>query len=248
VNLLSALWTVYWRYGSTIYYAQATTNGTGQNAVASFSDGTYNGSFNTVNGSVQGTVTYGPNGKFVMEVPRADVGNPPDLAVLTDTSADVHGSFTILGGGLYYTAPADRAPDSGFGADYVVAKTCQTPPPPTGTKDVTGGGTIAGLNGGTANFGFNAKAKGGGNVTYKDQQADVERFKALSVSPPQINGNSATWSGTGVWTHADGTQTTVAYTVTATDNGQGGSNDSFTISFASYSNGGKLKSGNITIH
>ena len=252
VNALSAFWTVYWRFGSMIHYAQATSNGSGNNAVYVFSVGTYNGSFNSVDdsvtGSVTGTVSTGPNGTIVITFPRSDVGSPANGATLTDTSADVHGSFTVGGNGVYFTAPADRAPDSSFGADYVVAQVCQTPPPPMGTKDVTGGGSIAGLNGGSANFGFTAKAKGGGNVTYKDTGADVAMFKALSVSPPQISGKSATWSGTGVWTHADGTQTTVSYTVTAVDNGPGGSNDSFTISFESYSNGGKLKTGNITIH
>jgi hypothetical protein len=248
VNLVSAFWTVYWRFGTTIYFAQATSNGTGANAVWNFSDGTYDGNFHTVNSGLTGTASTGPNGTLVIQVPRADVGNQPDGAVLTDTSADVHGSFTVQGNGVYYTAAADRAPDSGFGADYVVAQVCQPPPPPTGTANVTGGGTIAGKNGGAANFGFNAKAKGGGNLTYKDQQGDVGQFKAASVSPPQVTGNSATWSGTGVWTHSDGSQSTVAYTVTVVDNGSSGTTDSFTISFGSYSNGGTLRSGNVTIH
>jgi uncharacterized repeat protein (TIGR01451 family) len=60
-----------------------------------------------------------------MDVPRADVGNPPNGATLTNTSADTHGSFTVGGTGVYYTAPADRAPDSGYGADYNVAQTCK---------------------------------------------------------------------------------------------------------------------------
>ena len=126
--------------------------------------------------------------------PRADVGHPAKGAILTDTSADVHGSFTVGGTGVYYTAPADRAPDSGFGADYVVSQVCQVPPPPTGTKSVTGGGTIAGKIGGTANFGFTAKAKGGGNVTYKDQGADVAVFKAIqSVVNGSFHGGNAVY-------------------------------------------------------
>jgi hypothetical protein len=252
VNLVSGFWTVYWRFGNTIYYAQATSNGTGNNAVYVYSVGTYDGSFNGVDdsltGSVSGVATPGSNGTFVITFPRSDVGNPANGATLTDTSADVHGSFTLANTGVYYTAPADRAPDSGFGADYVVAQVCKQPPPPTGTKDVTGGGTIAGKNGGTAKFGFTAKAKGGGNLTYQDDLADVAKFKAESISPPKVNGNTATWSGTGLWTHANGTQSTVAYMVTVVDNGSGGSTDSFSISFSSYSNGGTLRSGNITIH
>ena len=38
--------------------------------------------------------------------------------------AEVHGSFTVLGTGLFYTAAADRAPDLGFGAPWVIGRTC----------------------------------------------------------------------------------------------------------------------------
>ena len=38
--------------------------------------------------------------------------------------AEVHGSFTVLGTGLFYTAAADRAPNLGFGAPWVIGRTC----------------------------------------------------------------------------------------------------------------------------
>jgi hypothetical protein len=123
-NMLSAFWTVYWDYNGTTYFAQATSNGSGPAAVYSFSDGTYSGGTWNATGTPTGTVTAGPNGTFVITVPRSDVGNPPDGATLSNTFADVHGSLTILGGGLYYTAAADRGPDSDYGASYVVAQTC----------------------------------------------------------------------------------------------------------------------------
>ena len=118
-NLVSAFWTVYWTFNGTIFYAQATTNG----PVVTFTDGTFNGSFNTTK-TITGSFNPGPNGTIVWTVPRADVGNPPDKATLTNTFADTHGSFTVAGNGVFYTAAADRGPDSGFGANYIVAKVC----------------------------------------------------------------------------------------------------------------------------
>jgi hypothetical protein len=124
-NMISALWTVYWNYNGTTYFAQATGNGTGAQTVWAFNDGTWDGSsWNVGSGTPTGTATLGPNGTFVITMLRSDVGNPPDGAHLTGAWADVHGSLTAQGTGEYYTTPADRAPDTDFGSDYVVAQTC----------------------------------------------------------------------------------------------------------------------------
>jgi hypothetical protein len=117
----------------------------------------------------------------------------------------------------------------------------------TGAK-VTGGGWIAGKNGGHGNFGFNAMQLGGGNLTFIDKGADVKQFKADTVTPPAVNGNSATWGGTGTWIHADGSSQSVSYQVTVADNGPGGKTDRFSIAFGNYSDSGTLGGGNITIH
>ena len=118
----------------------------------------------------------------------------------------------------------------------------------TGAK-ITGGGWIPGKNGGHAHFGFNALQLGGGNLTYIDKGADVEQFKADTVTPPTVSGSNASWSGTGTWIHSDGSsQPGVVYTVKVTDNGPGGKADQFSIAFGSYSDSGTLGGGNITIH
>jgi hypothetical protein len=124
VNMISAYWTVYWTFNGTKYYAQATSNG----VLYNFSDGTYTTTFNPV-GTPTGTVTTGHNGTIVMTVPRGDIGNPANDATLNNTVADTHGSFTVGGSGVYYTAAADRAPNSGYGANYVVGQTCSQPTP-----------------------------------------------------------------------------------------------------------------------
>ena len=113
--MTSAFWTVYWTFGGTDYYAQATSTG----PVITYTDGTLDGSFTNV---ITGSFNPGPNGTITWTVPRADVGNPSDRATLTNLFSDTRGSFTVFGGGLVYNAAADRGPDSGYGAPYIVAK------------------------------------------------------------------------------------------------------------------------------
>ncbi|TMC47893.1 MAG: hypothetical protein E6J14_14235 [Chloroflexi bacterium] len=128
-NFVSAYWTVYWTFNGTEYFAQATSNGAGPGAIWFFSDGTFSGgtfnSTNAINGSVNpGAYTGGQAGTLVMDVPLADVGNPGASATLTGTFADTHGSFTVAGGGLSYTAAADRGPNLGYGAPWTVGRVC----------------------------------------------------------------------------------------------------------------------------
>jgi len=134
-NITSALWTVYWQQagtanppgGSTWWYAQADSTGQGGTAAIDFTDGSFDASadqYNTLN-SITGEFNPGPNGTIVFHVPRADVGNPADGATLTNSFADTAGAYLVLGTGLRYVARGDRAPDSGYGADYHVAQTCK---------------------------------------------------------------------------------------------------------------------------
>ena len=133
-NVTSGLWTVYWQQagtanapgGSTWWFAQATTTGQGHNAVATFSDGTFDVSADAYSGRHAATGSFNPgvHGTFVIHVPRADVGNPANGATLTNTFADTAGAFLVAGTGLRFIARADRAPDSNYGSDYAVAQTC----------------------------------------------------------------------------------------------------------------------------
>ena len=129
-NVVSAYWSVYWTYNNVEYYAQATSNGSGAAAVWTFSDGTFSGGkFNPVNTAITGTANPGAYGggtagTLVIEVPLADVGNPPTGASLMGTLADTHGSLTVGGTGLYYTAAADRAPNQGHGAPWTLGIVC----------------------------------------------------------------------------------------------------------------------------
>jgi len=144
-NVLSGLWTVYWQQagtanapgGTTWWFAQATTSGQGPDAVATFSDGTFDVSADAYSArhAATGAFNPGPNGTFVIHVPRTDVGNPADGATLTNPFADTAGAFLVAGTGLRYIARADRAPDSNYGADYTVAQTCNADLSVTMTAD-----------------------------------------------------------------------------------------------------------------
>jgi hypothetical protein len=120
VNLGGALWAVFWNYNGTTYYARAESTGALGVGAFKFDDGTFTSNFNPVNQAVSGTTTTGPNGTFVIDVPLADVGNPPSGAQLTLPFAESHGSFQLV----FYTAAADRAPDLGFGAPWTIGTTC----------------------------------------------------------------------------------------------------------------------------
>jgi hypothetical protein len=126
-NIVSALWTAYFQYGtatgSSWWYVRATTNGTGGNAVARYDYGTWDGNFHVV-GTLTGEFHPGPSGTFVFHLPRAAIGNPPDGAHLINTWSDTHASIAVLGNGVYFTASADRAPDAKYGSDHLVG-TCK---------------------------------------------------------------------------------------------------------------------------
>jgi hypothetical protein len=136
-NYTSALWTVYWQQagtanvpgGPTWWFAQANTT---PPAEGFFSDGTFNAGTDAYSGrhGTSGQFNSGLNGTIVIHVPRTDVGSPGNGAILTNTFADTAGAFLVAGTGLRFIARADRAPDSNYGANYVVAQTCTTPPPP----------------------------------------------------------------------------------------------------------------------
>lgn len=164
-NVVSAIWIVYFQYGtvatgSTWYYVRATTNGFGlvpgqSTAVPTYDWGTWNGNFTHI-GSIQGEFHPGPLGTFVFHLPRANIGSPPDGAHLSNTWANTHASISVLGNGVYFTAAADRAPNSGFGSDHIVG----TPPCPStgggggggGCREADGSGNVKGAQGGSASF------------------------------------------------------------------------------------------------
>lgn len=115
------LYFVKWSFGAKIYAVRASSNGPGLQAydAGEFVAGKY-----TSKGSVTGAFKSGPSGTITFTVPRALIGSPRNGVTLSKPSAETHGSLSVLGTGLFYTATTDTAPDSGTGASYVVGQTC----------------------------------------------------------------------------------------------------------------------------
>jgi hypothetical protein len=129
--------------------------------------------------------------------------------------------------------------DSTRSFDYVIGSSI-IPPPPSGSRTVTGGGSIAGTAS-DARFALNPDQRLHGKVSYVDDGAALT-FKSTRITSLTFDDatHRATVKGTGV---AAGQQ--VDFTVTVTD----ASVDTFSISLSSgYKRGGPLTKGNVTIH
>lgn len=239
-NMISAFWTVYWQFGGVTYFAQATSNGAANVALFSYSDGTFaNGNYNVVN-SIAGTAVLGPNGTLTMIVPRADVGNPANGATLANPFADTHGSFTVQGTGLFYTSPADLAPNAGFGSPYVVGQTCSK----TKGHKGKGGGHVPGKTGAPAAFTLDADQTLDGQpngVTVTDVNNTFVSVKVTSVTFNDAL-HQVILTGTGT-----DNGKTVTFTAQGVDGGETAL-DKFTITLSDgYVAGGVLLDGVVTL-
>jgi hypothetical protein len=115
---------------------------------------------------------------------------------------------------------------------------------------VDGNGTIAGPNGGEADFSLGArllmtkkKTKVIGGVSYDDPITPLS-FHSTKVTSLTFNGNQAHLVGIGQIG-----KTKLGFTVDAIDNGSPGTNDFFSIHLSNgYSASGKLLTGDISIH
>jgi hypothetical protein len=95
-----------------------------------YSYGQWDGSSGFVSGTSKtttGTFNPGPNGTITVDVPLADVGNPTvpvsdpaGAAAVRNPYGLVFGGIGANGGGLFFTAPMDRAPDTGGGQTWAV--------------------------------------------------------------------------------------------------------------------------------
>jgi hypothetical protein len=92
--------------------------------------GQWDGSSGFVSGtskSTTGTFNPGPNGTITVDVPLSDVGKPTIPISNPAGASAVHSPYGIVfggvganGAGLFFTAPMDRAPDTGSGQAWAV--------------------------------------------------------------------------------------------------------------------------------
>jgi hypothetical protein len=108
---------------------------------------------------------------------------------------------------------------------------------------VNGGGSIPGKQAGDAKFTVGAHTNLNGNNALKDPSAGVD-FKSTSITSVSCSNGAATIQGSGLNNKAG-----VTYTIKVVDNGEPGSNDTYSISLSDgYSNGpATLTKGNIQV-
>jgi len=247
---------------STYLGGSSTDNGTSiaVDAVgnAYVTGGTFSTNFPTTTGAFQTTLS-GLEDAFVTKL------NPLGTGLVYSTY--LGGSGSDVGDGITVDAlPTPNAYVTGFtdstnfpttagafqttlggGEDAFVAKIIDIvlPPPPTVGK-VTGGGTVA-VSGGFASFGFIVQRQAADRSIHGDLQyvnhASGAKVHSVLFTTLAISGNMATFGGTCTNNGAPCT-----FTVHVTDNGEPGTNDSFTIVVNGPPEGGTLRSGNIQIH
>ncbi|MBV8195366.1 MAG: hypothetical protein JOY80_07545 [Candidatus Dormibacteraeota bacterium] len=143
-DITQAIWRVAWTENNNLYYAQAVQNAGGSMsymAGALNSDGTPGQSY-----SVQGLEVLGNSGQITFTLPYTAIGNVATGATLSNVNGATYALFTS-GANTVATAPqlVDRAPDSGFGADYSLGQQCA---PETTLPDVPAAALLPAVAGG----------------------------------------------------------------------------------------------------
>jgi hypothetical protein len=118
----AAEWYAIWTFGTTTYFANAEVAAVPPGSAPTYSDGTITitGSthqFNTANTTDTGSFTLGPNGVVEIDVPLANIGNPPTNAVL----ASPNGETNILVGAAG-TGSLPKVDSGGPSCDYVIGE------------------------------------------------------------------------------------------------------------------------------
>jgi hypothetical protein len=126
-------WYAVWTVGSTIYFVDATSDGT----TTTFEQGTYDDSLNTYNpaGPTKGKLFTGEQGVVQIVIPAAAKGS--EGQTLKTPYAYAYENISVPGviSGL---VDDDRAPDQGNGKSYEVAEcAAEAPAPGTGTTTPT---------------------------------------------------------------------------------------------------------------
>jgi hypothetical protein len=242
------------------FYTDTDTTGTGPRFVISASNNAGRGnSFPKNPGrmpytiSVEGWYTFEhrfrDNGGGVLAVDltiKNALGVPLMMWTLSDPS-DVIGS--TVGGNRYGWFATDEFPFLAFDTSALIGfqDFCTVPPSTPGAK-VTAGGWIT-VVGDKGTFGLTAKAgtPPSGNLTYQDHGVLARTVKSTTVTSVSLTGagncaqilGTATVNGSGA----------VGFQVDVCDNGEPGSNDTFSIVMGDgYAAGGTLRGGNVQIH
>lgn len=173
-----------------------------------------------------------------------DIGH----GIAVDQFANAYVTGLTLSPNFPTTPGAFQTAFAGGASDVFIVKIIDIALPPVAEAGkVTGGGSVN-VPGGKANFGFIVQREVGGgpvdgHISY-DNHVSGAKVRSVGFTSLTITGNTATFGGT-----CTNNGVSCTFTVTVTDNGEPGDNDSLTISVLNGSpEGGTLRSGNIQIH
>lgn len=188
-----------------------------------------------------------PGGQLFVDLTIRDAGGVPLKTWTRTDPTDIIG--TTVGGNRYGWFVFNEFPFLAFDNSALIGfqDFCEVPDSTDDAK-ITGGGSID-VTDGIGTFGFVGKvAKNGapgGNLTYQDHGAGNRMVKSIAITSVTVNGTCGTLLGTAT-VNGSGS---VGFQVTICDNGEPGTNDTFSINMSDgYSAGGTLINGNIQLH
>lgn len=188
-----------------------------------------------------------PGGQLYVDLTiKNAAGLPIHTWTLTDPS-DIIG--TTVGGNRYGWFVIDEFPFLAFDNSALIGfQDYCTPPASTPGAKITGGGWINAVLG-KGTFGLTAKVDGNGmpsgNLIYQDHGVQDRTVKSTAITSVSVNGNCAQIVGTAT-VNGSGS---VGFQVQVCDNGEPGTNDTFSITMSDgYVAAGTLRGGNIQIH
>jgi hypothetical protein len=189
-----------------------------------------------------------PGGQLYVDltIKDATTGLPLHTWTLTDPS-DIIG--TTVGGNRYGWFVIDEFPFLAFDNSALVGfQDYCTPVASTPGAKITGGGWIDAVLG-KGTFGLTAKVDSdgnpSGNLTYQDHGIQDRTVKSTAITSVSVSGTCAQIAGTAT---VDGSGS-VGFQVQVCDNGEPGTNDTFSIAMSDgYIAAGTLRGGNIQIH
>jgi hypothetical protein len=166
----------------------------------------------------------------------------------TWTLSDPTDVITTVGGNRYGWFATEEFPFLAFDNSELIGDQDYCTPPSTPGAKITGGGWIDVL-GGKGTFGLTARAANdgtsSGNLSYHGHGIQERTVKSSSITSVSMTGTCVQIFGTAT-VNGSGS---VGFQVQVCDNGEPGTNDTFSISMNDgYIAGGTLRSGNIQIH
>jgi hypothetical protein len=187
-----------------------------------------------------------PGGQLYVDMKIKDALGVTLYSWTLSDASDIIG--TTVGGNRYGWFVFNELPFLAFDNSELIGVQDYCVPPSTDDAKITGGGSID-VADGIGTFGFVGKVakdgSPGGHLTFQDHGAGNRNVNSIAITSVTTSGQCGILTGTAT---VDGSGS-VAFQVRVCDNGEPGTNDTFSITMSDgYSAGGTLTNGNIQLH